>query len=121
ARTKEMIDWGVKYRWDGERAIHTPGTEINRVLVEQVKKRSITLKEDLYVTDLLTQGKSTVGVFGLDINSGTFRTIRAKAVVIGTGGWQRVYSFTSAPGGLAGVMHAAAYRAGADLQNMEMV
>ncbi|HMK83682.1 MAG TPA: FAD-binding protein [Candidatus Bathyarchaeia archaeon] len=121
ARTKEMIDWGVRYRWDGERAIHTPGTDINRVLVEQVKKRSITLKEDLYITDLLTQGKSTVGVFGLDINSGKLHAIKAKAVIIATGGWQRAYSFTSAPGGLAGVMHAAAYRAGADLQNMEMV
>jgi len=42
-------------------------------------------------------------------------------VVIATGGWQRAYSFTSAPGGLTGAMHAAAYRAGAALLNMEMV
>jgi succinate dehydrogenase/fumarate reductase flavoprotein subunit len=41
--------------------------------------------------------------------------------VIATGGWQRAYSFTSAPGGLTGALHAAAYRAGADLLNMEMI
>jgi succinate dehydrogenase/fumarate reductase flavoprotein subunit len=120
-RTKEMIDWGMKYLWDGKRAILTEGTELNSVLFEQVKKRGITIKNDLYVTDLLTQGKSAVGVVGLDINSGMLQTTRAKAVVIATGGWQRAYSFTSAPGGLTGALHAAAYRAGADLLNMEMV
>lgn len=120
-RTKEMIDWGMKYLWDGKRAILTEGTELNSVLFEQVKKRGITIKNDLYVTDLLTQGKSAVGVVGLDINSGMLQTTRAKALVIATGGWQRAYSFTSAPEGLAGALHAAAYRAGADLLNMEMV
>jgi len=120
-RTKEMIDWGMKYLWDAKRAILTEGTELNSVLFEQVKKRGITIKNDLYVTDLLTQGKSAVGVVGLDINSGMLQATRAKAVVIATGGWQRAYSFTSAPGGLTGALHAAAYRAGADLLNMEMV
>ena len=120
-RTKEMIDWGLKYNWDGKRAVNTSGTDINRVLVEQVKKRNIALLEDVYVTDLMTHGKTVVGVFGVDIERGVIEEIRAKAVVIATGGWQRAYSFTSAPGGLSGALHAAAYRAGADLVNMEMV
>jgi len=119
-RAKEMIDWGMKYLWDGKRQILTDGTELNRVLIEQVMKRGIATKNDVYVTDLLTQGKSIVGALGLDINSGMLKTIRAKGVIIATGGWQRAYSFTSAPGGLAGALHAAAYRAGAGLLNMEM-
>ena len=121
ARTKEMIDWGMKYLWDGKRALLTQGTDLNQALIEQVRKRKITIRDDFYVTDLLTQGKSVVGVAGLEINKGTIQAVKAKAVVIATGGWQRAYSFTSAPGGLAGAMHAAAYRAGADLLNMEMV
>jgi succinate dehydrogenase/fumarate reductase flavoprotein subunit len=121
ARTKEMIDWGMKYHWDGRRAILTQGTDLNEVLMEQVKKRNITIKNDLYITDLLTKVKSVVGVVGLDINKGLVQAIRAKAVVIATGGWQRAYSFTSAPGGMSGALHAAAYRAGADLLNIEMV
>jgi succinate dehydrogenase/fumarate reductase flavoprotein subunit len=121
ARTKELIDWGMKYTWDGKRAVLTQGTEINRVLVEQVKKRNIALLEDVFITDLLTQGKTVVGAFGVDIERGIFKEIRAKAVVVATGGWQRAYSFTSAPGGLSGGLHAAAYRAGASLVNMEMV
>ena len=121
ARTKELIDWGMKYTWDGKRAVLTQGPDINRVLVEQVKKRNIAMLEDVYVTDLLTQGMSVVGAFGVDIERGVFKEIKAKAVVIATGGWQRAYSFTSAPGGLSGGLHAAAYRAGADLVNLEMV
>jgi len=121
ARTKELIDWGMKYTWDGKRAVLTQGPDINRVLVEQVKKRNITLLEDIFVTDLMTQGMTVVGAFGVDIERGVFKEIKAKAVVIATGGWQRAYSFTSAPGGLSGGLHAAAYRAGADLVNMEMV
>jgi succinate dehydrogenase/fumarate reductase flavoprotein subunit len=120
-RTKEMIDWGMKYMWDGKRAVLTQGTELNRVLMEQVRKRQINVRNDFYVTDILTGGNSIAGVVGIDINEGAVQLIRSKAVVIATGGWQRAYSFTSAPGGLTGALHAAAYRAGANLLNMEMV
>jgi succinate dehydrogenase/fumarate reductase flavoprotein subunit len=64
---------------------------------------------------------SVAGIVGVDINKGIVEAVRSKAVVIATGGWQRAYSFTSAPGGLTGAMHAAAYRAGAALVNMEMI
>jgi succinate dehydrogenase/fumarate reductase flavoprotein subunit len=121
ARTKEMIDWGMKYIWDGKRAILTQGTDLNKTLMEQVSKRHIAIKNDFYATDILTRHNSAIGVVGLDINKGSVQAIRAKAVIIATGGWQRAYSFTSAPGGLTGGMHAAAYRAGAALLNMEMV
>jgi succinate dehydrogenase/fumarate reductase flavoprotein subunit len=97
------------------------GTELNRVLVQQVKKRGILVKDDLYLTDLLTEGGLVVGALGVDINRGVIRAIRAKAVVIASGGWQSAYSFTTAPAGNVGALHAAAYKAGADLLNMEMV
>jgi succinate dehydrogenase/fumarate reductase flavoprotein subunit len=121
ARTEELIDWGMKFVWDGKRAVLTQGVELNRVLVEQVRKRNIVVTDDVYMTDLLTKGNTIVGSVGVDVNRGEIRVFRAKAVVIATGGWQRSYSFTSAPGGMTGGMHAAALRAGADLVNMEMV
>jgi len=121
ARTKELIDWGVKYSWDGKRAVLTQGVELNRVLTDQTRKRKITFLDDVYVTDLLTERGDVVGAIGLDVNQGEVRVFKAKSVVIATGGWQNAYSFTSAPGGLTGAMHAAALRAGASLVNMEMV
>ena len=121
ARTKELIDWGVKYSWDGNRAVLTQGVELNRALTDQTRKKKITFLDDVYVTDLLTERSSVVGAVGLDVNQGEVRVFKAKSVVIATGGWQNAYSFTSAPGGLTGAMHAAALRAGASLVNMEMV
>lgn len=120
-RTKELIDWGVKYTWDGKRALLTQGVELNRVLTEQTRKRNITILDDIYMTDLLTLGGSVVGAVGVDVNLGEVQVFKAKSVVVATGGWQRAYSFTSAPGGMTGAMHAAALRAGASLVNMEMV
>jgi len=121
ARAKEMIDWGMKYYWDGKRAIVTQGIDLNQVLMKQVRNRNITITDDFYVTDILTSKKTAVGVAGFDVNTGNVQGLRSKVVIIATGGWQRAYSFTSAPGGLTGAMHAAAYRAGVDLVNMEMV
>jgi succinate dehydrogenase/fumarate reductase flavoprotein subunit len=121
ARTKELIDWGTKYVWDGKRAVISQGVELNRVLVEQVRKRNIVFTDDVYMTDLLIDENSVIGAVGVDINRGEVKSYRAKSVVLATGGWQRAYSFTSAPGGMTGTMHAAALRAGADLVNMEMV
>jgi succinate dehydrogenase/fumarate reductase flavoprotein subunit len=120
-RSKEMIDWGMKHIWDGKREIDTQGTELNRVLVQQIRKRGIPVKEDMYVTDLLTENGTVVGALGVDINRGVIHATRAKAVIIATGGWQGAYSFTTAPAGNVGAMHAAAYRAGAALINTEMV
>ena len=107
--------------WDGKRALLTQGVELNRVLVEQTRKRNITIIDDVYMTDLLTQGNTVVGAVGVDVNHGEIISFTAKSVVIATGGWQRSYTFTSAPGGLTGAMHVAALRTGADLVNMEMV
>ena len=121
ARTKEMMDWGMKYVWDRKRAVLTQGTDLSKILMEQVNRRHIPIKNDFYVTDILTCDNSAAGIAGLDINNGSVETIEAKAVIIATGGWQRLYSFTSAPGGLTGAMHAAAYRVGAALLNMEMI
>lgn len=120
-RTKELIDWGIKYVWDGKRALLTQGVELNRVLVEQTRKRNVQIIDDVYMTDLLTQGNAVVGAVGIDVNRGEIRTFKTKSVVIATGGWQRSYTFTSAPGGMTGAMHVAALRAGADLVNMEMI
>jgi succinate dehydrogenase/fumarate reductase flavoprotein subunit len=121
SRTKELIDWGIKYSWDGNRALLTQGVELNRVPIEQIRKRNIRVLNDYYMTDLLTQGNTVVGAAGVDVNAGDVQIFKAKSVVIATGGWQRAYSFTSAPGGMTGAMHGAALRAGASLVNMEMV
>jgi len=77
-----------------------------------VKKRNITILEDIMIQDLLTDANRIAGAVGLDMNGGEIIIIRARAIILATGGWQRAWSFTDAPYELTGDGQAMAYRAG---------
>lgn len=125
---KDMLDWGMKifgvesaHFQEMIRGVRTNGPLIVRTLRNAVKKRTINILEDTMVLDLLMDGNRVVGAFGLDMNTGEFIVIKARAVILATGGWQRAWSFTSAPYELTGDGQAMAYRAGAEVIDMEMV
>ena len=125
---KDMLDWGMKifgvesaHFQEMVRGVRTNGPLIARTLRNVVKKRTIRVLEDTMVLDLLTDGNRVVGAFGLDMNTGEFVAFKARAVILATGGWQRAWSFTSAPYELTGDGQAMAYRAGAEMIDMEMI
>jgi len=125
-RTKEIVDWGARidrlthapgHRYP--RGIWIPGIEFRRVLSREVKKRPIKLFQNFMVTDFLTDGGRVIGVVGIDLTTGAFTLIQAKATVLCGGGAMRMYEFTTAPEELTGDGLAAAYRVGAELTDME--
>ncbi len=125
-RTKDIVDWGARidrlthapgHRYP--RGIWIPGIEFRRVLSREVKKRPVRLLQNFMVTDLLTHDGRVVGAVGIDLTSGTFTVIRAKATILCAGGAMRMYQFTTAPEELTGDGLAAAFRAGAELADME--
>jgi succinate dehydrogenase/fumarate reductase flavoprotein subunit len=61
------------------------------------------------------------GALCLDLRRGEFFTLGAKTVILATGGGMRVFPVTTAPEELTGDGQAMAWRAGADLVDMEMV
>ncbi|MFQ5710854.1 MAG: FAD-binding protein [Candidatus Geothermarchaeales archaeon] len=121
ARVKELIDWGMAVYSSEERAVLTSGVEIVKALKREVKRHNIEIIEDTMVKDLLVMGGKVVGAVGIDVNTGDFVAFRSRAVVLATGGWHKGYAFTTGTEGLTGDGQAMAYRAGADLLNMEMV
>jgi succinate dehydrogenase/fumarate reductase flavoprotein subunit len=122
ARVKELLDWGLRVSSAGRREINTTGVEIMRVLAGQVRKfGNIQIVEDVMVTDLLTKNDKVLGAVGVNINTGEFMAFKSKAVVLATGGWHEAYLFNTGSAGLSGDGQAMAYRAGAELINMEMV
>ena len=126
-RVKDLVDWGIRI----ERLTHGPGhryprgiwiegPEFARVLTQEIKKRpGIQLVETFMLTDLLTSGGRCVGAIGLDYRRGKTIAFEASTVVLCTGGAMRMYRYTTAPEELTGDGLAAAYRAGAELQDME--
>ncbi|HHV63723.1 MAG TPA: L-aspartate oxidase [Peptococcaceae bacterium] len=98
------------------------GEEIEKVLVADIKKRSIEVQENVFVIDLLINNQGAVaGVLALNNNTGRLEAWLAKAVILATGGLGRLYKYTTNPEVTTGDGIAAAYRAGAELMDMEFI
>jgi len=126
-RVKELVDWGARIdkltKAPGHsyaRGVWIPGTEFPKVFAKEFKKYDrIRIIDNFMATDLLTNGEQVVGACGIHILEGEFYVIKAKAVVLCTGGAMRIYPHTTAPEELTGDGLAMAYRAGAKLIDME--
>lgn len=82
---------------------------------------NIEFFNEWFVTSVIHDGQRFCGITAVELSSGTFYTIKAKALIIATGGAGRVYSYStyalsSTPDGLD-----MAYRAGLALKDMEFV
>ncbi len=102
-------------------ADHT-GAEIERTLLRAVRPLpSVTLLEHYFVLDLIIEGDACVGVQVLDTLTGDLFEIRAKAVLLATGGCGTVYLHMSNPAIATGDGIAMGWRAGAVIANMEFI
>jgi succinate dehydrogenase / fumarate reductase flavoprotein subunit len=97
------------------------GLEMIRTLQDHGVHQGIDVFMEVTVVDLLTEGGRIVGVLGYDRERGRFQVWRAGAVVLGTGGIGRAYKITSNSWEYTGDGQALAYRAGAELMDMEFV
>ncbi|NOZ95405.1 MAG: fumarate reductase subunit A [Acidobacteria bacterium] len=97
------------------------GHEMMNALKEESMRLCIDVLEEVMVTSLLTSGGAVCGATGYHIVTGQFLLIRAKAVVLATGGGSRIYPVTTNPFQKTGDGYALAYGAGAELMDMEMV
>jgi L-aspartate oxidase len=101
------------------------GREIERALLEAVKSSpNVRILEWHMGVDLITLSKfggpdQCVGAYVLDERAGQVKTILARATVLATGGAGKVYLYTSNPDVATGDGVAMAYRAGAEVANME--
>ena len=126
--TADLLEWGMPvYRFEQvhaeemARGIITSGVRWVRVLRRKVQEMGIPVLEDTMVVDLLTREGRVIGAVALDLKTGEVVLVKAKAVVLCTGGWQQAYHFNSAAADLSGDGQAMAFRAGAEMIGMEMV
>ena len=109
-------------------AADATGVEVENTLVGQLRARpNVTLLEHCIAVDLVTtppQGdhpKRCVGAYLLDIRAGRVIAVRARSVVLATGGASKVYLYTSNPDVATGDGIAMAWRAGCRVANMEFM
>jgi L-aspartate oxidase len=139
-RVMELVELGVRFdregsAWDlGREGAHrrrrilhasdATGGEIARTLIQACRNDPhITLREGCFLVDFLRSAPNgrCVGALMLDSQSGAFLVCRAPVVIVATGGAGQLYQNTTNPAVATGDGAAAAYRAGAELMDMEFV
>jgi succinate dehydrogenase / fumarate reductase flavoprotein subunit len=97
------------------------GQAILHELVSNLKRFGVKLYSEWYVLDLILAENQVQGVVMLEQASGRLEVVRAKAVMLATGGYGRIYNSTSNDFASTGDGMAMVARAGLPLQDMEFV
>lgn len=106
------------------------GAEVQRTLDESVRLAGVEVIERAFALDLLTgvdrdgeRAVAGVKVAMLDENGGveSVGIIRARAVIVATGGYGQVYASTSNPPAVTGDGIAMALRAGVEARDLEFI
>jgi len=137
-RIEELIAWGTQFDRDGtkltfgregahsrNRILHahgdSTGREIQRALYAKAQTLSeISVREFEFSTDLVTDAGRVCGVRLID-ERGQENTIHASAVLLATGGMGQLYLNTTNPSVATGDGVAMAYRAGAEVTDLEFI
>jgi len=122
-RQEELRDFGVEDPYS-QHFIGRPvsmGVPIILPMINHFKKIGARTMEKTVITDLIRQGDRVVGGIGFEMNRKRAVVISAKATVMATGGCAQVYKRTYSPTRITGDGYAMAYRAGAELWEMELV
>ena len=97
------------------------GLEMIRTLQDHGIHQGMEVHMECTVLSLLMDSGRIAGAFGYEREKGHFVIWTAKAVVLATGGIGRAFKVTSNSWEYTGDGHALAYRAGAELLDMEFV
>ena len=147
-RLKELMLWGANFDLDSEgnlelgkegghseyRVVHhkdITGFEVERALLHRVHKLpNVTLLSYHFAIDLITEHQlenqnseklSCYGAYVLDQNRGQILTVRSDSTLLASGGIGQVYGHTTNPIIATGDGIAMAYRAKAEIKDMEFI
>jgi L-aspartate oxidase len=137
-RIQELITWGTEFDREGtkltftregahsrSRVLHAHGDSTGREIGRALQARARALKnisfcEFEFSLDLCLAGGAVRGVSLMD-EQGAIHEVRARAVLLASGGLGQVYRETTNPGVATGDGVAMAFRAGAAISDMEFV
>lgn len=135
--TKELDEWGIDFARENGKLAQKPapawhtysrivhqgfntGKVITKCLREKTREMDIKNLEYTVIGGLLKDGKKIAGAWGFNFRTGEFILIKAKAVIIATGGMGHLFPNTDNVDQITGEGYALAFNAGAELVDMEM-
>ncbi len=96
-------------------------TEMHTLYGRAIVQENITFYNEWFITSLIVEGNIAKGLTAIELRTGEIQALRAKAIVMATGGYARIYEFTTFSHTATGDGMAIAYRAGLPLKDMEFV
>jgi L-aspartate oxidase len=120
------FDLGLEGGHTKRRVLHakdTTGNEIENILIKNIKihKNIIAYKEHTAIDLILDDNGICRGAYVLNNENNNVEIFESKITVLATGGAGKTYLYTTNPDISSGDGIAMAYRAGADIANMEFV
>jgi len=97
--------------------IHEMHTLYGRAILQE----NITFHNEWFATSLIIENHVAKGLTAIELKTGEMHALRAKAIIMATGGYARIYEFTTFSHTATGDGMAMAYRAGVPLKDMEFV
>ena len=117
----QILSDGARYPRACGRGADT-GPVIIEVLMDRASQQNVRFTNNVSAVDLvLNESGEVIGCWGVDVETGQLTLVEAGAVVLATGGAGSLYAINVFPDGMSGDGYAMAYRAGAQLVNMEFV
>ncbi len=138
-RARDLENYGVQFKKKPDGSydpMHHPGQTLPRTLftrgggfgmlmalIREARKNSaITFFNDVLITRLLLDREGAAsGAVYLDLKDGVWKTLRSKAVVLATGGYEELWAFNDAACTACGDGVFLAYEAGARVVDLEML
>lgn len=116
------------YKNRGSRSIRIFGERLKPMLAEAVRKTAAQVLNRVVATNFIYNGKRVCGAFGYDVRGGNLYVVRAKAVIVATGGAAGIYKPNNTGGARhlmwycpwnAGTGYAMGIRIGAEMTGFE--
>jgi succinate dehydrogenase / fumarate reductase flavoprotein subunit len=138
-RLRELREWGMPFdlteagepnqRYFGAQSFRRTafvgdrtGEAMLETLVEKAQSLDVPYRENVFVTELLSDGNRVYGALAVDLETGEFALFEADYVVLAAGGSAALYTrHSSRDDENTGDGPALAYEAGADLMDLEFV
>jgi adenylylsulfate reductase subunit A len=133
---KKVEQWGLpiekeadgSYKPRGRRAVRIIGERLKPILAEAVRRHRVEVLNRVAVTNLILKEGRVIGAFGLGARDGSLYVIRAKGIIVATGGASGLYKPTNPGSGRhlmwycpwnVGTGYAIGLRAGAEMTSFE--
>ncbi len=95
--------------------------EMHTLYGRAIMQENITFYNEWFATSIIIEDNISKGLTAIELKTGQMHALRTKAIIMATGGYARIYEFTTFSHTATGDGMAIAYRAGVPLEDMEFV